>query len=131
MSDRAVIFASTERIEHKAFDLDRGEVVAKSFVPYDEAKAMGIEVVAMPRNLVLWENKKEGKAKDGKKVKPDVKYLHDLGSFVVAVVDEDGKILNEFVGRNFRRPVPIDMATLRALARVFNIGKVAGVKDAA
>ena len=121
MSDRTVIFASTDRLEHKGFDLDRGEIVSKSFVPYDDAKGMGIEVVPMPKNFVLWESKGDGKTKDkdNKKGKSSVKYLHELGDFVVAVVDDDGKIRNEFIGRNFRRPVPIDFSTLKALKQVF------------
>lgn len=123
MSERVVIFASTDRIEHKAIDFNRGEVVVKSFVPYDEAKALGVDVVPMPKNLVLWESKKDGKTKDnGKKAKPGVKHLHDLGSFVLAVVDDEGKILNDFIGRNFRRPVPIDVGTLKALSRLFTNG---------
>lgn len=116
---RLVLFASTEKIETgDRLNVETGKIERRSFVPAEWAKEHGVTTIPMPKNFELW------RRKDGKKGKEEVRYLHELGPFVIASIDEEGRIANEYMGfKDFRKPVPVGVGTLEALAHLFQNGK--------
>jgi hypothetical protein len=115
---RVVLFASTEKIETgDRLNIDTGKIERRSFVPTEWAKEHGISTIPMPKNFELW------RRRDGKKGKEEVRYLHELGPFVIAAIDEDGRIMNEYMGfKDFRKPVPVGVTVLEGLASLFQNG---------
>ena len=109
MKEKIVLMAKDLDVTSQIFNFERGKLESIQHNTLDPLREHGIPFVPMPEDYVL------KKGKDGK----ENSKLGDLGTYIIAKINEDGQIINEFNGKNLRRPLVVDVKTILALAELF------------
>jgi len=107
--EKLVLFVADEVIHEQIYDEKTGDVKKIVYSLPEQLKKLGIKFLPMPKNYILRMPKED---------KRELK-ISDLGPMVLAWVDGMGRISNEYMGKNFRKPFPIDLNTLLALREIF------------
>jgi len=113
MANKLMLYARIIEVNDKRIDLSSGKVIEEKYNSLAELKKLGIKFSDMPEDFVLYEKN----TKDGKK---EV-MLRDIGLYVLLTVDDDGKVINDFIRKkNFSKPIAVDLNMLRQLKKIFN-----------
>ncbi len=109
MKEKIVLMAKDMDVTSQIYNFETGKLETIQQNTLDPLREHGVPFVPMPEDYVL---------KKGKEGKEDFK-LGNLGTYIIAKINEDGQIINEFNGKNIRRPLVVDVKTILALAELF------------
>ena len=107
--EKILLFAKELVISEQRFNQATGKVEIVKHNTIDALKEHRINFLPMPQDWILKPAK--GDTKEFK--------LSDLGIYVLAKIDEQGRIINDYLGKNFRKPTPVDLDTLLGLRALF------------
>ena len=107
--EKIVLFAKELVVSEQRINPSTGRTEVRKYNTLDPLKEHKISYFPMPMDFVL-----KAAKNDQKELK-----LSDLGVYILASIDDQGHISNDYLGKNFRKPTPIDLNTLLSLRALF------------
>ena len=108
---KILILARNVNVTHRYFDTQQGKMIEQTFNPLKEAQKLGVKAIPMPEDVGLYERTVKGEKK--------TVFMHELGSYALAPMDENGHFLNEYGGNRLNRVQFITHQQLVELVQIF------------